>query len=67
VEELYNKISELSDLAPDEVPENSCLLLEINFKELTNANLETQQYWTLAVNMVLKAQSLEAKRGARLK
>jgi hypothetical protein len=65
-EELYNKISELSDLAPYEVPENSCFLLKINFTELTSANLETQRYWTLAVNAALKAQSLEAKRGARL-
>ncbi len=67
MEDLYKKILELSDLAPDEVPETSRFLLEINFTELTKALLETQCYWTLAVNGVLKAQRLEAKRGAHLK
>jgi hypothetical protein len=57
----------LLDLTPDEVPETSPFLLEINFTELTKALLETQCYWTLAANTVLKAQRLEAKRGACLK
>jgi hypothetical protein len=67
VEDLYKEILELLDLAPDKVPETSHFLLKINFTELTKALLKTQHYWTLAVNAALKAQRLEAKRGARLK
>jgi hypothetical protein len=58
---------ELLDLTPDKVPETSRFLLKINFTELTKTLLKTQHYWTLAVNSMLKAQHLEAKRGARLK
>jgi hypothetical protein len=58
---------DLLDLAPDEVPETSSFLLKINFTELTKALLETQRYWTLAVNAALKAQRLGAKWGAHLK
>jgi hypothetical protein len=64
VEEFYKEIFELSYLAPDKVPETSRFLCEMNFTELTEASLETQRYWTLAVNTALKAQCLEAKRGA---
>ena len=53
--------------APDKVPETSHFLLEINFTELTKALLKTQHYWTLVVNATIKAQHLEANRGAHLK
>jgi dephospho-CoA kinase len=66
-DDLYKEILELLDLAPDKVSETSRFLLEINFIELTKASLETQHYWTLAVNAVLKAQRLEARRGAHPK
>jgi hypothetical protein len=58
---------ELLDLIPDEVPETSRFLLKINFTKLTKALLKTQHYWTLAVNVALKAQHLEAKRDTYLK
>ncbi len=57
-EEILQQRSKLSDLASDKVLENSHFLLEISFTELTRTNLETQRYWTLAVNAKLKTQSL---------
>jgi hypothetical protein len=57
----------LLDLAPEEVPEASRFLLEINFSKLSKSNLKTQTYWTLAVDAALKAKALEPARGARAK
>ena len=52
-ESLLQTIAELSNLSPEELPNNSRFLLEFNFTELTKAYLETQQYWTLTVNKAL--------------
>jgi hypothetical protein len=49
------------------VPEGSKFSLEINFPELTLSHLETQYYWTVAVNAALMAKQLEHKRDARSK
>jgi hypothetical protein len=54
------QINVLLDLALDEVPEDSRFLLEINFSELLSYHLETQKYWTLAVDAALKAKALES-------
>jgi hypothetical protein len=61
------QINVLLDLALEEVPEASRFLLEINFSELSKSQLETQKYWTLAVDTTLKAKALESARGARAK
>ena len=53
----------LSDLAPEDVPEASRFLLEINFTELLKSHIETQNYLTLAVNAALAAQNLERAGG----
>jgi hypothetical protein len=67
-EELHSEILELFDLTPDKVPETSRLLLEISFTKLISASIETQCYWTLAVNAALNAHHCwEATRGAWLK
>jgi hypothetical protein len=66
-EDLLQEINELSDLSPKEVSESSRFLLEINFTELTSSHIETQKYWTLAVQADLMAKQLEDKHGARLK
>jgi hypothetical protein len=42
-------------------------LLKTNFSELSSYHLETQKYWTLAVDAALKAKALESARGARAK
>ncbi len=55
------------ELSPNKVPEGSRFLLEVNFTELTSAHLETQRYWTMAVNGALTASQLESKQGASSK
>ncbi len=57
----------LSDLAPEDVSEASRFLLQINHTELSKCHIETQKYWTLAVNAALAAQNHERARGARAK
>jgi hypothetical protein len=61
------QLNVLLDLAPEDVPKASRFLLEINFSELSTSNLETQKYWTLAVDVALKAKALESVQGARAK
>jgi hypothetical protein len=65
--ELMKEMEALSDLAPEDVPKASRFLLEINFTELSKYHIETQKYWTLAVNAALAAQNCERARGARAK
>jgi hypothetical protein len=65
--EILQQINILLDLAPEEVPEASQFLMEINFSEPNKSQLETQKYWTLAVDAALKAKALESARGARAK
>ena len=65
--ELLQIINEFSEVAPEEIPEDSRFLLEINFTELTKSHLEHQTYWTLAMDAAVKAQELEMARGARAK
>jgi hypothetical protein len=60
-------IESLSSLAPEDVPKASHFLLEINFTELTKFHIETQKYWTLAVNVARTAQEPHLARGARVK
>jgi hypothetical protein len=66
-EELMREMEPLADLAPEEVPEASRFLLKIYFTELSKYHIETQKYWTLAVNAALVAQNRERARGARAK
>ncbi len=54
-------------LAPEDVPAESRFLLEINVRDINNTNVETQQYWILAINAALTAQRLQRARGARSK
>jgi hypothetical protein len=42
-------------------------LLEINFNDLNNSNVELQKYWILAINAALTAQRRQLARGARAK
>jgi hypothetical protein len=57
--EMMKEMEALSDLAPEDVPEASRFLLKINFTELSKCHIETQKYWTLAVNAALAAQNHE--------
>jgi hypothetical protein len=66
-EEPMKEMESLTDLAPEEVPESSRFLLEINFTELSRYHIEIQKYWSLAINATLVAQNREQARGARAK
>jgi hypothetical protein len=66
-ESLLQTIADLSDLSLEEVPGNSRFLLEFNLTELTKAHLETQQYWTLAMNAALTTRQEECQQGACIK
>jgi hypothetical protein len=66
-EHLLKEIESFADLAPEDIPEPSRFLLEINFTELTKLHLETQKYWILVVNAALTANNRERARGARAK
>ncbi len=61
------EMESLADLAPEEVPESSRFLLEIDFIELSRYHIETHKYWTLAVNAALVPQNRKQARGARAK
>jgi hypothetical protein len=54
------QLNVFSDLANEDVPKASQFLLKINFSELSTSNLETQKYWTLTVDVALKAKALES-------
>jgi hypothetical protein len=65
-DEILHIINELLEVTPEEIPEDSCFLLEINFSELRKSHLKTETYWTLApMDAVIRAQDLESARGAR--
>jgi hypothetical protein len=62
--EILHLINEFAEVTPEDVPSDSRFLLEINFSELTKAHLETQTYWTMAVDAAIAAKTLELARGA---
>ena len=66
-DDVLRLIHDLSEVAPEDVPEESRFLLEINFSELAHSHIETQTYWTLAMDAAIKATALESARGARAK
>jgi hypothetical protein len=59
-DEILLLINEFAKVTPEDVPDKSRFLLEINFSELTKA----QTYWTLAVDAASMAKALELARGA---
>jgi hypothetical protein len=59
-DKIMRQLNVPSDLAPEDVPKASQFLLKINFSELSTSNLETQKYWTLAVDAALKAKALKS-------
>jgi hypothetical protein len=63
-EEIALELESLAGLAPEDVPAKSRFLLEINFSDLNKSNVETQQYWILAINAALTAQQRQRARGA---
>ena len=66
-EEIIQQINALSEVAPEEVPEDSRFPLKINFSKLSKSHIETQTYWTIAMDAAIKAKAIESARGARTK
>ena len=66
-DEIALELESLAGITPEDVPAESRFLLEINFSELNNSNVEMQQYWILATNAALTAQRLQRAWGARSK
>jgi len=66
-DEITIELESLAGIAPEDVPAESRFLLEINFSDLNNSNVEMQQYWILAINAALTAQRLQEHEGQDLK
>jgi hypothetical protein len=47
--DLLHEVDSLLDTPPDEIPEGSKYLLELNFLTLYNALFKQQSYWVLAM------------------
>ncbi len=53
MEDLLQDIAALSNISPEDIPDNCQFLLKFNFTELTAPHLETQRYWTLAMDAAI--------------
>ncbi len=42
-------------MSPEDIPEESKFLLEINFGDLTKSHIENQQYWIIALRAAITA------------
>jgi hypothetical protein len=67
LEDVRQTIKALSDLAPEEVPEESKFLLEINFGDLNKSHIDTQQYWVIVIQAAITAGRRRAAAGRRAK
>jgi hypothetical protein len=47
---LHNRLAETS---PEDIPEESKFLLEINFGDLTKSHIENQQYWIIVLQVAI--------------
>ena len=46
-------IDELAETPPEDIPEESRFLLEINFGDLTKSHIKSQQYWIIAIEAAI--------------
>jgi hypothetical protein len=67
LEDLLQNIAALSDISPEDIPDNCQFRLKFNFTKLTAAHLETQRYWTLAMDAAIAATHQEQQRGEKTK
>lgn len=61
--EVLKEIEVLADTNPDEVPEESRFLLEVDFDRLYRSTIENQQYWVVALKAAKVAGSRRAAQG----
>jgi hypothetical protein len=53
LENIHVTIKQLAEMSPDDIPEESRFLLEINFGYLTRSHLGNQQYWVIALQVAI--------------
>jgi hypothetical protein len=53
--DLLRELDKLIDTPPDEIPEGSQYLLELDYSELYNSSFENQSYWVLAMKAARRA------------
>ena len=49
LKDMQITIEQLAETSPEDIPEESRFLLEINFGNLTRSHIENQQYWSIAL------------------
>jgi hypothetical protein len=67
LEDIKQTIEELAETPPEDIPEGSKFLLEINFEDLTKSHIENQQYWIIALKAAITAGGRSAAAGSRAK
>jgi hypothetical protein len=67
IEDIRLTIEELAETPPEEIPEESKFLLEINFGERTTSHIKNQQYWIIALQAAITAGQRSAAAGGRAK
>ena len=65
LEDIKQTIEELAETPPEDIPEGSKFLLEINFGDLTKSHIENQQYWIIALKAAITAGRRSAAAGSR--
>jgi len=65
LEDIKQTIEELAEMPPEDIPEGSKFLLEINFGDLTKSHIENQQYWIIALKAAITAGRRSAAAGSR--
>ena len=61
--EVHLRIAELSNTAPDRIPDHSKFLLEINTEQLLAGDFNTQVYWVTAMEAARRAPAEALVRG----
>ena len=65
LEDIKQTIEELAETPPEDIPEGSKFLLEINFGDLTKSHIENQQYWIIALKAAITAGRRSKAAGSR--
>ena len=64
-DQLLVEIEMLMDIDPEQIPPESCFLLEFDYDNLCRSGFESQQYWVVAAKAAITAGSRRAVTLAR--
>lgn len=53
--QVLGRIAELAEVGPEEIPEESRFLLEVDFRKLVLDRTDRQEYWVAAMNAAIRA------------